>query len=103
MESEEIQSRIDFYLDAFDAIKKKVGDDQTAALLVEQIGKDSRVQAMTARYHSVSSGGEKTVIRGDEPASEAQMGYLKRLGVDVPQGVNKQNASELIDAALVGR
>ncbi len=34
---------------------------------------------------------------GDELATDKQLGFLKRLGVDVPEGCTKKRASELID------
>ena len=101
----DMKDRIDFYLDAFEVIKQKVGDAGIAATLVEQIGKDLRVQAMAANGNSFArnSGWKSAPVHGDEPATTGQLGYLRSLGVNVPAGLNKRNASELIDQALAGR
>ena len=36
----------------------------------------------------------------EEPATDKQLGYLKSLGVEIPENLEKRKASELIDAAL---
>lgn len=102
---EETQSRIDFYLEVFKDFKCEVGDGAVAAMLVEQVAKDQRIQAMRSESVPTFTSGVKSVVHGDDPASSAQLAYLKRLGVALPTGVplTKALASTMLDQALAGR
>ena len=102
MEREELQTQIDVYLEAFERIKNATGSDEVAAALVDQIGRDARVRAMRGSESDFAPRA-KSVIHGDEPASAAQLSYLKRLGVKAPVGISKAEASAMLDQALAGR
>ena len=39
------------------------------------------------------------VVNGTMPATEKQIQYLQRLGVEVPEGLTVQQASQMIDDA----
>ena len=89
----EMQNKMTEYVDLFEEIRGKVGDDQIAVALVEQVGKDSRTELLRANRAANSENGDPTA------ATAKQIAFLKRLGVDVPAGVSKEEASELIDQA----
>jgi hypothetical protein len=84
-----IQRKIDGYMRLFDEIKTATGDDDTARVMLGEIAKDIR---MAQRRQDGSP-------NGDDPASERQIAYLKMLGVPVPEGLTRRQASGLIDAA----
>ena len=58
--------------------------------MLQEVGKDGRVERM--RSSVVQNG-----TNGEQPATEKQTNYLASLGVDVPAGLTKKAASELID------
>lgn len=107
MEQEELHNKLDFYVQAFERARQKVGDDAAAAAIVEQVGKDFR----TALLMADRNGRQRTSERrgstgsgfgnGDQAATPAQMGYLRSLGVsEIPAGLTKAQASRMIDEAL---
>ena len=79
------------YLELFERVKAKVGSDEVALAVVEQVGKDNRVEKMYGNGTKGNGAGN-----GDVPATEKQIGYLKSLGVEVLAGLTKKQASELI-------
>ena len=81
------------YVELFEEVKGRVGDDQVALGILQEIGKDGRVEKMCARGVSASI----RDANGEQPATSKQIGYLKSLGVGVPTGLTKQGPSELID------
>jgi hypothetical protein len=78
---------IDGYLGLLQAIEMRTHDRQMAVLLLPEIAKDLRMGQMR----------ETRNLNGDTPATENQIGYLKRLGAVIPAGITRQQASELID------
>ena len=74
----ETQISLESYLKAFEHAKARVGDDQVAAVIVEQIGKDAR--AAMIRQERASSTGLLATNR-DAPATPKQIGLLRHLGV----------------------
>lgn len=42
-------------------------------------------------------------FNGNVPATDNQIGYLKRLGAEIQEGLTKEQASQLIDAILADR
>ena len=93
MNGEDIQTKVDFYADAFEKANARVGNGELASLIVQQIGKDLR----TAQIQGAS--GNSGNSNGDVPATPKQLAYLKRLGVPFEEGLSKKQASELIDEA----
>ena len=94
MESKTIEDRSVDYLELFGKVRSEVGDDQIALGILQELGKDSRVERMRLSQERVEAR-----TNGDEPATGKQIGYLKFLGVQIPEGLTKQQASELIDEA----
>ncbi len=93
MEQEEVQTKIDFYADAFEKANAKLGNAELASLIVQQIGKDLR----TAQIQG--TGGNSGNSNGTQ-ATPKQLAYLRRLGVPFEEGITKQRASEMIDEAV---
>ncbi len=92
-----MNERLEEYLELFETVKARVGDGQVACEIVNQVGKDSRCAQMAGRP---SSAANTTVDGDDSTATMKQIGYLKTLGVTIPEGVTKREASELIDQAM---
>ena len=91
------------YIEQFDAIKGRVGDEQVAAVILEQIAKDRRTERIAETRNGNRPNGKTNSHRaesnGSEPASQKQREYLKDLGVTVPKVLTKYEASKLIDKA----
>jgi len=75
-------------------MKYKVGEE-TALALLHEVAEDLRVQA-----EQEGRGPVRETVEGEEPATDRQLQYLKRLGVMPEKGLSKQEASGLIDEAL---
>jgi len=90
MEKEEIQKRLNLYLEALEEARKRVGDEQVAIAIIHEVAKDVRMERM--RMEREASNGQ--------PATPKQLEYLKSLGVSAPEGVTKKEASRMIDEAL---
>jgi len=90
-----MQDTLKQYLELFEKARVKVSDDSIAMGLVEQVGKDLRVQAMRGDSAEEQSSGETQL------ATDKQIGFLKRLGVSVNSSdrLTKIQASKLIDEA----
>ena len=89
---EELGRKVTHYLEIFEQMRNKVGDDQIAVALVEQVGKDCRVEKMHGP-------GQSTQVNGDQAATAKQIAFLRRLQVEVPSELTKRQASVLIDEA----
>ena len=86
-----IDERVGQYVRLFENIRTKVGDDQLALALVEQCGKDWRVEQMrgSARNERAAS--------DEAPATPKQLAFLAAL--NVPRNLSKAEASRMIDEA----
>lgn len=95
------EDRVRAYIELYRELMSQVGDEAVAAAILEQIGKDARVERMAAertgrsewRPHDRQSDGEQA-------ATPKQIGWLKRAGIVVPSGTTKAAASAMIDEAL---
>ena len=83
----EIQERLDTYLSLLEAIEQRTHDRQIAVAVLAEVAKDIRMGQMRQGRRS----------NGDGPATENQIGYLKKLGAAIPEGLTVRQASELID------
>jgi len=83
----EIQEKLDTYLKLLEAIEQRTHDRQTAAAVLTEVAKDIRMGQMR----------QERSPNGDGPATENQIGYLKKLGAAIPEGLTVRQASELID------
>ena len=85
---------VDKYIELYGQVKASVGSDKIAAVILDQVGKDGRVERMngSSGFHFESSGSSDQI-------TPKQFGKLKYLGVEIPENCTKQKASELIDKA----
>ena len=90
------QARLADYLEVYEQVNRVVKHAEVTAAIIEQVGKDARCQSL---MNGRSNGNGLANGNGDQPASEKQIGFLKRLKVEVPAGVSKREASRLIDEA----
>ena len=47
---------VEQYMDLYEQVMTRIGNDEIAQVIVDQVGKDSRVAAMRARNGSSSAG-----------------------------------------------
>jgi len=95
MKKNEIQKSIDMYVELLEDVKKRVGDERSALAIVQEVNKDRRMaQIREEREHGFVAEMET------EPATVRQVKFLEKLGVDIPKGLTKQEASSLIDEEL---
>ncbi len=87
----EIQAKIDWYVDVLRDAKGKVRDEHVASVIMNAVGEDVRVGVVKAP--AVDNSGNGLV------ATEKQRAFLERLSVTIPPGCSKEKASELIDEA----
>ena len=93
-----IQQKIDGYLEVCERVKPVVKDVEIVAAVIEQVGKDRRCEMMM-NGRSNGNGSGHSNGNGEESATEKQIGFMKKLGVDVPADCSKREASRLIDEA----
>ena len=94
----ETNEKITDYLEVCERVKPVVEDAAIVAAVIEQCGKDSRC-AMMMNGRSIGNGNGHSGGNGDELATEKQLGFMKKLGVNVPDQCSKREASRLIDTA----
>lgn len=90
---ENTKQEISNYLELLDEIKQGTEDENTAAVILAEIAKDRRIE-QTRPERS---------FNGNAPATENQIAYLQDLGVVIPEGLTRQQASKLIDNAKASR
>ena len=83
----EVQEDIDTYVRLLEKISEKVDSSNEAVAILEQIGKDRRTKFIQNGMNQES----------DAPATDKQLRYLERLGVECSDGLTKKEASELIE------
>lgn len=83
----ETQDKLDTYVKLLESIEERTHDRKTAAAVLAEVAKDIRMDQMR----------QERSPNGGEPATENQIGYLKKLGAAIPEGLTVRQASELID------
>ena len=96
MEQKSISDKGRQYIELFEKLRQSVSDEQTAVAILQEIGKDGRVEKMRGFPETTEASLDSN---GEQPATSKQLGFLRRLGVKVPQGISKLEASRLIDDA----
>jgi hypothetical protein len=87
----DVQTKISEYFDLIEAISEQIDNPEIAMVVLQELRKDMRTEEMRqSRDHAPT---------GNFPATENQIAYMARLGINAPEGVTKQQASELIDRA----
>jgi hypothetical protein len=87
---ESTKEKVADYLEVFNEIKEKTDDATVAIALLSEICKDRRMQEIK----------EQKEANNNELATERQKRFMKNLGIKIPQGVTKKEASMLIDEEL---
>ena len=95
------QARVEGYLEVYERVNTVVKSAEVTAAIIEQVGKDTRC-GWLMNGRSNGNGNGHSNGNGDEPATEKQIGFLKRLKVTVPEELSKREASRLIDEAQSG-
>lgn len=87
----DLLSKAEEYIVVFEGIKQRTGgDDILARSILQEVSKDRRMDEMK---------GEREKRNGDS-ATTKQLEFLKKLGVEVPAGITKKQATTMIDTAL---
>ena len=91
MEQKTNEAKLQSYIKTYEQIRRQVPDDYTATAILQEMAKDARMQQIRA---------ERMEQAETIPATEKQIAYLQRLGVEVPNHLTKEEASQLIDDAV---
>ena len=104
MTTEDIQQtsaeRLSFYLNLYEQIRRQVGNEQVAASILQEIGKDRRASIIHSSRQADT--GLRSNENSSQPATPKQLKFLKQLGVQVSENLTKKEASDLIDRAQAG-
>ena len=87
---QDIQAKLDNYMELLEEIRQKTDDERTAVSLLQEVSKDRRMEAIR----------EEREAKNNVPATEKQKKFMKKLGIEFPETVTKQEASVLIDEEL---
>jgi hypothetical protein len=93
----DMQSKLDEYLRLLEQIKQKTTDERTAVALLQEVSKDRRSAEIREERESRKGETRDNDEAGSQPATEKQKQFMKKLGIKVPAGVTKQEASLMID------
>jgi hypothetical protein len=93
----DMQSKLDEYWRLLEQIKQKTTDERTAVSLLQEVSKDRRSAEIREERETRKSEGKKGEAKNNEPATEKQKQFMKKLGIEYPADVTKQYASMLID------
>ena len=88
--NQDIQAKLDGYLELFQEIRRKTDDERTALTLLQEVSKDRRMEEIRQERDS----------QRQQPATERQKRFMDDLGIKYPKNVTKQEASVLIDEEL---
>lgn len=89
------QQRVNDYLALFDGISEKVNSDAVAIAILQEVSKDRRSGEI--RTERAAKNGE---ANANEPATEKQKKFMKKLNIAFPANVTKHEASTLLDEEL---
>jgi len=90
MDDAKMIEKVEKYIALYEEIKRRTNDEGAAQAILAEAAKDSRMQEIR----------EERGCNNGDAATENQIRYLKRLGVEVTPGLSKKEASQLIDNAL---
>jgi len=82
----QMQKDIDHYVELYDAIQGKTGDDGITVVIFQEITKDTRMRSI--QKHDAGL------------ATEKQKELLRDKGISFPDGLTRKEASEMIDQSL---
>ena len=84
------QGKLEGYLELFEEIKSRVKDDILARTILGEVSKDRRMEQIR----------EEREMKNGELATTRQLQFMKKLGLEIPSGITKKQASLLIDEEL---
>ena len=79
----EVQNKIDYYVELYDRIQERVGNDDIAVVIFQELTKDKRQPS----FSKASDNGL---------ATEKQKQCLRKMGQSFPESITRKNASDLI-------
>ena len=85
--NQNVQAKVDNYTERFEQIKGKVNDEIVARTILTEVSKDRRMEQIR----------EERGMRNDDAATTRQLKLMKKLGMDIPEGITKKEASALLD------
>src|SRR6266540_7161283 len=94
MENQTIQEKVKQYLELYDEVRQRTGDERVALAVMQELSKDHRVEEMKAERAANRKNGNDFV-----PATIKQIMMLLSLKVRLPDQLSKQEASQLIEEA----
>ena len=94
------QSELERYLKLLDSIKARVEDERTAVVILQELNKDRRMASIREERQNGNGHSSANSEQEDQPATEKQLAYLRKLGASPSEGLTKHQASKLIDEAL---
>jgi hypothetical protein len=77
-----VSRQVRLFVEVLDALRGAVREDQLVAAAIAVFQEINRERRLA------------------QPATQRQLGYLRKLGVEVPEGLTRAEASALIDRAL---
>lgn len=93
----ERQSELEAYAELFEQARNRVNDAIVAGIIVQELGKDRRVERMRAERQADRAG-------ASQAASIKQLEFLRDLGVKIANPrMTRQEASQLLEEALAKR
>ena len=87
---ENINKKLNSYLELLAEIKEKTEDEITARVLLQELSKDLRMEKIK----------QEREANNGSPATDKQKNFMKKLKIVIPEGLTKQAASMMIDEEL---
>ena len=91
----ETQRKLDDYVALYDAISEKLDSDAAAIAILQELSKDRRSGEIR-----VERAAKSDEANANEPATEKQKKFMKKLNIAFPANVTKHEASTLLDEEL---
>jgi len=84
------------YLDLYEEVHARVGDEKVALGIMHELAKDARMRLITAERRTA----RELANNGEAKATERQLAFLESLNVKrIPRNLSKAEESKLIDEA----
>ena len=96
------------YIELFDTIRDRVGDEHVAVAVMHELSKDRRMREIRAERQTRLDTFERAEApakprRGQRPATKKQLEFLRDLGVEARADMASEEASRAIDEAQARR
>ena len=88
--NQNIQSKLEGYLELFEEIKSRVKDDILARTILGEVSKDRRMEQIR----------EEREMKNGDSATIAQRRLMTELGMEIPPGVTRKEASARLTERL---